>query len=457
MPTELQEIGGRLGTKRAEWKTFLDTNGNGEFDFAKADDRARFEEKNTAIANEVAALHDQYMIRKRVEDARESNDRAIAEQKQPTRGVPPAGVAPGGPSPDQWAQWMADHGTMPEKKSIGRLFCDKLAEVQAKGQNPKAHAEFALDDVELKTTLSEAAGLAPANFRMPMVVPFALRRPVVADLIPQVPTDQRSAVVYMEETTNTNNAAPVAEGATKPESAFLFTQRTVNIEVIAVTLPVTEQQLDDVPMLMAMINQRLGFHIQLAEEAQILTGNGTSPQLMGFLNKTGVLTQARGTDPDETAFFNAITQVRTTGFAEPDGGVIHPTNWSTIVTHQTTIGSYVWANGMSMGPGSGGQGLGMNITPSVSNFNNRVAGAADLGNNRLWGIPMVVTPAITVGTGLVGAFQEFSMLVRRMGLNFVTGWANDDLLRNIRRIRAEERIALVISRPAAFSAVTGLN
>jgi HK97 family phage major capsid protein len=474
--TTLHELGGRLGAKRAEWKAFLDSRGGGEFDLADPDGLKKFQEKNAAYSAEVSSLHDRYKVEEKIAHDLEANAAALAELDRPTRGVPLPGSAPAGPTSEQWEALM--RGMAPARKSIGELVGEKLAELKKAGINYKHHAEFSLDDVDLhrgaaefKTTLTEATGFAPANYRSPLVVPFALRRPVVADLIPQFPTDQRNAIVYMEETTNTNNAAVVAEGAVKPESAFAFVQRTVNIEVIATTLPVSEQQLDDIPMLMAMLNQRLALHIQLAEERELLTGTGEAgTHLQGFLTKSGVLTQARGADPIETAFFNAITQVRVTGLAEPDAGVIHPQNWATVVTHQTTIGSYVWANsgiaiGTEVGPGGAGFTQAANRLTAADFLTNPntlattlgVAGAADLGRNRLWGVPMVITPAITQNTGLVGEFQMFSAIARRMGLTFTVGFANDDYLRNLRRIRAEERAALLILRPAAFCQVTGLN
>jgi hypothetical protein len=473
--TTLHELGGQLGAKRAEWKAFLESRGGDEYDLAAPDGLKRFEEKSAAFNAEVSALHDRYKVEEKIARDLETNNTAITDLGRPTRGVPLPGAAPAGPTAAQWE--MLTQGLAPARKSIGELFGEKLAELKKAGINYKHHAEFAFEDVDLprgpefKTTLTEATGFAPANYRSPLVVPYALRRPVVADLIPQFPTEQRNAIIYMEETTNTNNAAVVAEGAVKPESAFAFVPRTVNIEVIATTLPVSEQQLDDIPMLMAMLNQRLSLHIQLAEETELLTGNGAAGvHLQGFLTKSGVLTQARGADPDETAFFNAITQVRVTGLAEPDAGVIHPQNWATIVTHQTTIGSYVWANsgvslGIDVGPGGAGFTQAANRVNAADFLTNPntlattlgVAGAADLGRNRLWGVPMVITPAIAQNTGLVGEFQMYSALARRMGLTFTVGFANDDYLRNLRRIRAEERAALLILRPSAFCQVTGLN
>jgi HK97 family phage major capsid protein len=52
-------------------------------------------------------------------------------------------------------------------------------------------------------------------------VPIAQRTLTIRDLLTVVPTDSGS-VDYAKQTTRTNNAAVVAEGATKPTSAYVW-------------------------------------------------------------------------------------------------------------------------------------------------------------------------------------------------------------------------------------------
>ncbi|MBA3580590.1 MAG: phage major capsid protein [Gemmatimonadaceae bacterium] len=320
------------------------------------------------------------------------------------------------------------HVNEAEQKSIGQQFIESPNYKAYTGAGDRQVVDLA--DFNLKTLMTTSAGFAAANNRTNVVVPFALRRPMVADLIPQDQTTL-SQIKYMVETTFTNNAATVAEGAVKPEGASVWTQTTAQVQKIAVTLPVTEEQIMDVPAIQGVIDNRLGMMVMLTEENQLLNGTGVSPQLQGFLSAAaataGVQTQALGADNVPDAVLAAMTKVQHTGFSDVSGIVFHPNDWMAVRTlKESGTGAYIWGSPSEAGP------------------------------QRIWGQPVIVTTAMTENTALVGDFRMYSHISRRLGLRIDMGYVNDDFTRNQVTMRAEERLSLEILRYSAFCKVTGI-
>lgn len=321
-------------------------------------------------------------------------------------------------------------------KSIGEMFTDNSAYKAVKGLH-RGNVNYEvligenLDMRALKTLMTTSAGFAPPNDRTARVVDFALRRPTVADLVPTDATTL-SSIKYMEETTwgtastNANPALAVAEGDAKPEAELVFTEQSVDVEKVAVWIPVTTEQLDDVPGIQGVINNRLSMMLQLKEEDLLLNGTGTPPQITGFLVKSGVQTQAAAGDSNIDAIYKAMTKVRTVGFAEPTAVVVHPNNWTPIRLAKTLDGLYIWG------------------APS------------DPGPERIFGKSVVVTTAMTAGTALTGDFQLYSHISRRQGITIIVGTIGNQLIENKKTIVAEMRESLEIYRAAAFCKATGL-
>jgi HK97 family phage major capsid protein len=279
---------------------------------------------------------------------------------------------------------------------------------------------------ELKTLFDTASSFAVQNIRLPQPITPGSQAPTVASLMPEGRTSQ-AAIAYMEETTTTNSAAETAESGSKPESALAFTEKTSAVRKIATSLPITDESLEDVPFIESYIDSRLSLFVRQREDAELVAGNGTAPNLRGFLNVSGINTQARGSDASQDAIFKAGTLVQTTSFLFPTGVVINPTNWQTIRLMTTSTGIYLF------GP------------PSQP------------GDNTLWGWDVVSTTAMTLNSALVGAFQTGAEVFRRSDLSMQVGWINDQFVKNQRTILVEERLALVVFRPLAFCKVTSLN
>ena len=77
------------------------------------------------------------------------------------------------------------------------------------------------------------------------------------------------------------------------------------------------------------------------------------------------------------------------------------------------------------------------------------------GEPRVWRIPVVETPAIAEGTALVGAFGTGAQLYDREQANIrVSEQHSDFFVRNAIVILAEQRLALAVKRPEAFTKIT---
>ena len=73
----------------------------------------------------------------------------------------------------------------------------------------------------------------------------------------------------------------------------------------------------------------------------------------------------------------------------------------------------------------------------------------------LWGINVCVSPAVAAGTIVVGAYKTCASVVQNGGVSVEAVNTNeDDFVKNLMTIRAEERLALAVRRPAGFKKLT---
>lgn len=278
-----------------------------------------------------------------------------------------------------------------------------------------------------------SAGLTSIE-KLPGVIQLGVRPLMVKDLIAPGATSN-TTVRYIREVSFTNYATPVGEGIAKPEALFEYAEVDAPVRKIAAYTKVTDELFADYLAVASYINQRLPYMVERAEEDQILNGDGISPDLLGILQTPGIQTQAKGADTAPDAIYKAMTKVRFTGFFEPDGLIIHPTDFQNLRLLKDSAGQYLGG-----GPFTGAYGN----SPLVQ-------------FDSLWGKPCAITPAITVGTALVGSFRLGAQYFQRQGLTVeMTNSDQDDFIKNRMTIRVEERLALAVYRPLAFSTVTGL-
>lgn len=306
-----------------------------------------------------------------------------------------------------------------ETKSLGELFVESKAYKQ-KGTGT-------VIDINLKTLMQTEAGWAPEATRIPRVELYPLRPIAVVDFFPILNTTM-SAIKYIEETTFTNNAAEVAQGAPYGEAALALPERSIPVEKIATWLPVTDEQLEDVEGINDYINSRLTYMLRARLDSQLLNGSGTPPNLRGTLNVVGIQDITKGADPTPDAIYKLFTAIRSLGFAEPSVLFLHPNDWQAIRLLTSADGDvYLF------GP------------PSQA------------AEERVWGVPVLQSTAVVEHTGVAGDFRGFAAIYLKRGIEFKVSDSHDTyFIYGKQAIRADMRCSVVHFRPKAFGKVTGI-
>lgn len=328
---------------------------------------------------------------------------------------------------DELEQKSAREGAGPEEaKSFGERFLEDArvkSFIENEPTSGRVDARFKATITSATTNAAGSAGAGVTVTRLPGVLELPQRRMTVRDLISQGRMDGNS-LEYVKETGFNNNAAPVAEGALKPNSDLQFELVSTSAKVIAHWMKASRQILSDFSQLRSIIDQRLMYGLEFVEEQQLLNGDGTGQNLHGIIPQadayTAPITVADATSIDTLRL--AALQAEIALFPAT-GYVLNPADWGGIELLKDTTGRYIIGNP---------QGT---LSPT------------------LWGKPVVTTPAMAAGDFLTGAFRLGAQVFDRWDARVEVGYVDDDFIRNLVTILAEERLALAVYRPEAF--ITG--
>jgi HK97 family phage major capsid protein len=273
----------------------------------------------------------------------------------------------------------------------------------------------------LTTDADGSAGDLVQTTRLPGIITPPDRRMTIRDLLTPGRMDG-NALEYVKETGFTNNAGMVAEGAKKPESSLKYDLVSTTAKVIAHYVKASRQILDDASQLASIIDGRLRYGLAFKEEQQLLNGDGTGQNLLGIIPQATAYVAPF--DPGSATVIDkirlAMLQSELAEFPST-GIVLNPTDWARVELLKDNTGRYIIGNP---------QGL---------------LGAT------LWNRPVVTTQAITVDKFLTGAFRLGAQLFDRWQARVEIATENeDDFVKNLVTVLAEERLALAVYRPQAF-------
>ena len=316
----------------------------------------------------------------------------------------------------------AGPGGRVKEKSVGEQVIESE---QFKGwlEVGKRSVKSSMSPVSFKNITSASVSGGPGIF------PEYLPQPVIPNFMPLTIRDligegttSSNMIRWVKELVFTNNANyQGSDGSLKPQSDITYQQEDISVVTLGHWFRASKQVLSDFPMLQTLINTRATFGLKLAEEQQILYGDGAANHLNGIVPQATAYNTAyhRSGDTMIDTIRHAMLQT-TMAFYPATGIALSPTDWHDITLTKDSLGRYMFANPQGS-------------SPAV-----------------LWGLPVAECFSMTIGDFIVGSLKLAVTLFDRQEANILLSTEDqDNFVRNMITILAEERLALAVSRPAA--------
>jgi len=271
-----------------------------------------------------------------------------------------------------------------------------------------------------------------------------LRPGRVRDLFPSESTT--ASILYgIRETGYTNRAGVVPErtsasggpatgGPTdvyglKPRSEIDIVPVTYPIATIAHIMYVHKNTLDDEPRMRGLLDRDMIDGVKMAEDQQLLLGDGVGDNLTGLLNTEGIQRITGASSDKKSAQIRRAVTRAILAYFQPTGVVMHPYDWEDVELETDLNGAYTVAVSVAVG-----------------------------GEKRVWRLNVADTPAMPQGRALIGSYGTGAKVYDRQSVTLDLSTENRDMFeRNAYTLRAEERLGLVVDRPESFVDLTLSN
>lgn len=315
---------------------------------------------------------------------------------------------------------IVDDEMLPPKPISGHLaFTGKHAKALA-GRIVKAMPKQKVSDGTVNSIRTKALASGQqttSTIVLPDVVPTG--RPAVSllDVLPA--REVAPSYSFLRQSARTNNAAPVAEGGTKPTSVVSVVSVENRLRVVAhLSEQIPHYLLSDNAALEKFVADELVWGLQRAVETEVISGDGTGEHFLGILNTSGIVVQAFATNA-LTSIRKGLTTLDAIGY-EAGAIVLSASDWEAIELLEVTSGA-TDVRGVPI--------------DSVA--------------RRLWGVPVVLNQGLGAKTGLI--VGQDAVTVDHDGAVDVR-WSENvasDFAANFVRCRVEGRFGVSINQPGA--------
>ena len=218
--------------------------------------------------------------------------------------------------------------------------------------------------------------------------------------------------------------AVVSEGSAKPESNYSGIIKTGTIKTLAHWTKMTEQMIADNGNIVAFINDDMQYQLNKVIDAQIVNGSG-SGQLKGLSasdNYTDYITGA-GIDTGDTVI-DLILKVKTKMEAANIRNIsllLNPVDWCKVLCSKNVNKDYL------------------------------IPGIVDIPQQRIWGVPVILSGSVTSGKFHMGNFYEGGKIFERQGVTVEMARSGDDFEKNLMTLRVERRMDFAVVQPKALA------
>lgn len=218
--------------------------------------------------------------------------------------------------------------------------------------------------------------------------------------------------------------AVVSEGSAKPESNYSGSIETGTIKTLAHWTKMTEQMIADNGNIVTFINDDMQYQLNKVIDAQIVNGTG-SGQLKGLSasgNYTDYITGA-GIDTGDTVI-DLILKVKTKMEAANIRNIsllLNPVDWCKVLCSKNVNKDYL------------------------------IPGIVDIPQQRIWGVPVILSGSVTSGKFHMGNFYEGGKIFERQGVTVEMARSGDDFEKNLMTLRVERRMDFAVVQPKALA------
>ena len=310
------------------------------------------------------------------------------------------------------------------KGSLEAALKDGAIEAMVKGNTNAARFEVKAGDMTMANSLT---GVVAGETIITDVKYDPSRAVHIRSLIPNGSTDSQT-IRFPKESAYDDGAAATAQGSTLGQSDFDITATSVNVEKIGTFMRITEEMLADTPQLTSYLSARVPSKVLSKEDAEILNGDGSSPNLDGlFTDGAAFVTsssanfyQSIESANEYDVLIAALDQLAASNY-QADSILLNPVDFHRIVLLKSTANEYL-KNQVIQG-----------VQPAIM------------------GVPITLNTAVTAGKFLVGNLSQATQLWIRDGLGVEFSREDSTNFRDgFVTVRAQERIALTNYQPNAI-------